>query len=74
MKFRINCTDNYNLPSSRYPVLNDNFIMLTEDGIDYIFINDLEELLSIENVINENIIVSNDSSIPSIEIYDDYRE
>lgn len=74
MKFRIICTDNYILPSKRYLKLKDNFKMLTEDGIDYIFINNLEELLSIENVINENIIVSNSGSIPSIEIYDENRE
>lgn len=74
MKFRIVCTDNYNLSSKRYPLLKENFTMLLEDGIEYIFIDNLEELLTIENVIHENIIVSNSGSIPSIEIYDDYRE
>ena len=74
MKFRIVCTDNYILPSKKYPLLKYNFKMLTEDGIDYIFIKDLKELLRFETVIHENIIISNFSSIPLIEIYDDCRE
>lgn len=74
MKFRISVS-NYNFKAlEKYPILKENFKTLVDGEDEFIFIKGLENLLEIENLISEHIIISNNSSIPSILIYDDYIE
>ena len=74
MKFRISVAD-YNYSAlEKYPKLKENFQISIDGKDEFIFIKDLENLLEIENLINEHIIISNNSSIPRILIYDDYIE
>lgn len=77
MKFQIICTSEWNNTLSdvyRKRLTEAGFLMTFEDTGTYIYTNDEEDLLKISEITENELIIRKDREVPTIEIYDDWRE